>query len=255
MLKLFLQSSDLALDFCLFLLIAGVILLGHQRLRIFAKYLIIFGILLIIFLANGIIPSRLLSRIENQYPALQSAAELGPSLQEVRYVVVLGGLSNQQKEWPITSQIGSTMLMRLAEGIRLSRELPNADLVLSGGSRNSVSDAEMMRELSVALGVDPRKILLETESTSTAEEAIFLKELLEGKKFILVTSARHMPRAMAIFRHIGLDPIPAPTGHLADSTKSVEWLDLMPRSGNMGLFTHVLYEYIGFLKAKLVNHI
>ncbi len=255
MLKLLLQRSDLALDICLLLLISGAILLGSQRFRKFAKGLIISGILLIILLTNGIIPSRLLLQIENQYPTLQSVAELGSSAQKIQYIVVLGGLSNQQKEWPLTSQMGPTMLMRLTEGIRLSRELQKADLVLSGGSRSGISDAEMMQKLSIDLGVDPKKILLETKSTCTAEEAIFLKELLEGEKFILVTSARHMPRAMTLFRHIGLDPIPAPTGHLVERAESVKWRDLIPRSGNMTLFTHVLYEYLGFLKAQLANHI
>jgi len=64
----------------------------------------------------------------------------------------------------------------------------------------------------VKIGI-PVILLLGTQDTQ--EEAQAGKKLLGDKPFILVTSASHMPRALNFFNNEGLDPIPAPTNHLA----------------------------------------
>ena len=61
------------------------------------------------------------------------------------------------------------------------------------------------------LGVPQQAVLLENKSLNTIQNAIFSKAFLKThglKSILLVTSASHMPRSMAAFRHVGMDPIP-----------------------------------------------
>lgn len=250
MLKIVLQRSDIPLDLCLVLLGVGLYFLWKRKGHPMARWAILAGTLLILILSFPVTSSLLLAPLENAHPPLLSPGDLGPVAGEIRFVVVLGGEARPTQEWPLTSQLGATMLTRLTEGIRLMNGLPQSRLVLSGGGRHLLSDAEMMEKLALQLGVPADRIILETQSTTTAEEAMFLKDLLQAQRFILVTSARHMARAMTVFRKAGLDPIPAPTGHLIDSRTALEWHHFLPRSGNMGLVSHVVYEYLATLKAR-----
>lgn len=249
MLKIVIQRLDLPLTFSLLLLLTGCFLLWSRRFRSLSRFCLLTGTCLIFFFSLGIGTSYFLEPLEREFPPLLSPKDLGPVASEIRFVVVLGGEATPIGEWPVTSQMGPTMLTRLTEGIRLVNGLPQARLVLSGGSRFTEPDALYMEKLALELGVAPDRIVLETQSTSTAEEAELLKDLLHGTKFILVTSARHMPRAMALFRQAGLDPIPAPTGHLIVPHEKRQWRHFLPRSGNINLVSHAFYEYLGSFKA------
>ena len=66
-----------------------------------------------------------------------------------------------------------------------------------------------------ALGNDKEDIILHLGTRDTQEEAQAGKKLLGKEPFILVTSASHMTRALKFFKDEGLDPLPAPTNHLA----------------------------------------
>jgi len=79
---------------------------------------------------------------------------------------------------------------------------------------NSVVEAVPMRKLAELLGVPSNAILMETRSNDTAGEAKEILSVAGHKPFILVTSAFHMPRAMGLFRHLGMQPIPAPANYV-----------------------------------------
>ena len=104
---------------------------------------------------------------------------------------------------------------RNGEGIRLHRMIPGSRLLLSGGAAYDTStDAAAMSLAAAALGVGPAEMTTESESQDTVDQARLLAPLLRGEKFILVTSASHMPRAMSLFTKMGMRPIPAPTDYL-----------------------------------------
>lgn len=255
MLNTLIQQMDIPLTFCLFLLVVSVILLWIQRGQRIAKIGTTLCLVLLLIFSNRYIHSVILGKLESHYPALVVTKDSLPSLQGIHFIVVLGGMAHTNPNWPLTSQLGVTMLIRLIEGIQLHKQLPQTKLVLSGGSRYDVSDAEMMQKMALLLGVDPKNIILEKESNNTYEEAFFLKDLLRGKRFILVTSARHMPRAMALFQKMGLSPLPAPTGHIAITNDQQPFSPLIPRSANINSFSEMIYEYLGFLKARLANRL
>lgn len=250
--KQFIQHLDIPFTVLLLCMALGLFFLWADKKRPMTKAIFTVVFVLLLLISNRMVGSFLLGDMEYQYPAL---TEISPDINGARFVVVLGGQAQAYKEWPITSQVGMIMLIRLVEGVRLFHEIPGSTLVLSGGSRTDVSDAEMMKNLAVALGVPEARIQLETKSTSTYEEALFLKDTLKSDPFILVTSAKHMPRAVLLFEKQGMHPIPAPTGHITLPQRKIGLNDFIPRSSNIGLYTEFFYEYLGYMKAKLTGKI
>ena len=118
-----------------------------------------------------------------------------------------------------------------------------------------MSDARMMEQIALSLGVDNDRLILEEKSLNTYEEAIELKPLLKNDPFVLVTSARHMPRAMMLFQKQGMTPIPAPTDYLSDPTSMIRLEDIIPHSHHFYLWSSVLYEQLAMLKAKLAGNL
>ncbi len=136
-------------------------------------------------------------------------------------------------------------------------------ILLSGGyiawmGKHS-SPADDMAEVLAALDVPKDVLWLEDKSRNTHENAVFAKRILDEKgihKIILVTSAIHMPRSVALFEHQGLEVIPAPTDYfvtksLWDELMSPSWqtifFNLIPSAGNLGKTTVAIKEYIGLL--------
>ena len=135
------------------------------------------------------------------------------------------------------------------------KKCPKAKLVLSGGigDKTDVTDAKLMAGLSMELGVSKEDIILEQESMSTFEQARFIKPIVRSQRFILVTSASHMPRSVALFRKLGMNPVPAPTGHLVkhfgDSSS------IFPSVSNLKKSNIVVYEILGIIKEKVLGRI
>ncbi len=102
-------------------------------------------------------------------------------------------------------------MVRLIEGVRLHREIPGSKLILSGDN----DSAEGMATMAEALGVSGEDIVPAFEPRDTEEESQQIAPIVGAQRFILVTSASHMPRAMGLFRKRGLQPIAAPTDYLA----------------------------------------
>jgi uncharacterized SAM-binding protein YcdF (DUF218 family) len=100
-----------------------------------------------------------------------------------------------------------------------------------------------------ALGVPREKILLETESTDTKENALFsaqrLREL-QPTRVVVVTSALHMPRAVRWFARAGLQVIPAPVKLDPPPPEGVR--GLIPSSPALFRSDRVLHELFGRLE-------
>jgi uncharacterized SAM-binding protein YcdF (DUF218 family) len=67
----------------------------------------------------------------------------------------------------------------------------------------------------------------------------------------LVTSASHMPRAMALFTKAGMNPVPAPTHYLLHANQGVSPTDFYPSLRRLRQSETVIYEGISILWAKL----
>ncbi len=162
------------------------------------------------------------------------------------YVMVLGSGHTVDDDIPPTSELSRNGLMRLAEGIRVLRLYPGAKLILSGyGAGSSVSNARMMANVAVSLGVAKSDIILLENAQDTWDEAHQAAGFVGNKRMVLVTSASHMKRAMKEFRKAGLEPIPAPTNYLAFDNIEQAWDKYSPQAKYLEQSERYWYELLG----------
>jgi len=183
----------------------------------------------------------ILRPLESQYVPI-SSSNLN---KEVRWIVVLGGGSREDKALTLEDRLGDASLKRLLEGVRLSRLLPQSRLVLSGGDYQGIApDAFIMHQVALDQGVPRDRIILEAASRDTADQAIFLRDRLGQAPFYLVTSAGHMTRAMRMFMRSGTQPIAAPTDFRA-LRAPFQITDFFPQAGILANTERAFHEYLG----------
>jgi uncharacterized SAM-binding protein YcdF (DUF218 family) len=121
---------------------------------------------------------------------------------------------------------------RYVETAILARGYPKARIVVTGGAGTLVLEGEgdgaTAPRLLTALGVDPARLVLENESRNTYENAVFTKRLVSpapGETWLLVTSAFHMPRSMALFEKAGFAVLPWPVDYRTSGRESLFFAD------------------------------
>jgi uncharacterized SAM-binding protein YcdF (DUF218 family) len=241
---------------CLEILILGLIFLWATKRPRLGKILVTLGTVLLLLLSTSFVSSRLLTPLERRYPAILHPEKITWEGHTVasspRWIVVLGGGHVSDPRLPPNSQISEAALGRVVEGVRLYRAIPGSKLLLSGGKVfDAVPEAEVMAQIAVLLGANPQDILLESDSRDTAEEAKIVGKMIGRGKFILVTSAAHMPRAMALFKKSGLRPIPAPTDYLDRQAQGLSPAIFFPRATSLGQVETAVHEYLGLAWAWL----
>jgi len=108
-----------------------------------------------------------------------------------------------------------------------------------------------MALLAAQWGVEPNNIIVEAESMDTKDHPVFVKRIVKEDPFILVTSASHMPRAMALFRGQGMEPIPAPTDYMAEDKEGLTPGAFFPGAVSLKKAERALHEYLGLVWGKL----
>jgi len=118
------------------------------------------------------------------------------SNQPVAGVIVLGGTFSGQKSPGARVQVA----------IQLAQRFPSARVVFSGMEETAGAAGADAAQMFMAAGISPDRIMIEGRSRNTAENAAFSQTLVQpdkGSRWILVTSAFHMPRAVGAFRAAG----------------------------------------------------
>jgi len=97
---------------------------------------------------------------------------------------------------------------RVARAVELERSGQVATLLMSGGPvRHPRPEAQVMRDLALAAGVAPERILIEDSSRNTIGNARLCRPIVAAQgwgRVLLVTDPHHLPRALYIFRRLGL---------------------------------------------------
>jgi uncharacterized SAM-binding protein YcdF (DUF218 family) len=243
-LKTALGAWLMPLPFCLTLICCGLLLRLAGRRR-FGAALLAVGAIVVLAAATRPIADALLRPLEMRYSAVADAGTLRPT---PRYVVVLGSGYLPREGWPVTAQLDDTGLVRLAEGIRLLRQLQGAQLVVSGGPESGEpAVAQGYARAAQALGVAPQSIILVDTPRDTAEEVTAIHQRVGDAPVLLVSSAAHMPRAMAYARRAGLRAVAAPTGNLVDPKPHPgAWIP-RPSGAALRKTETALHEYLGLL--------
>jgi uncharacterized SAM-binding protein YcdF (DUF218 family) len=228
------------LPLLLLLGLAGLFFLWFSRRQHTGKALVGLMLLLLATASSPWVANGLLGSLERRYPPVMTRQP------GITHIVVLGGGHVSEQGLPPTSQLTGASLTRLVEGIRLHRLHPESKLLLSGGPVfDPVAEAVTMRRVALALGVAAETITLEDRSRDTAEQAGYLAPQLKGKRFLLVTSASHMPRAMALFQAKGLTPSAAPTDYRVKHGEDSGPKRYFPSAGSLSRTENALHEYLG----------
>jgi uncharacterized SAM-binding protein YcdF (DUF218 family) len=182
---------------------AAMLLTGRQRS---GARVLTFGMLLLLVFGYSPAGNVLLLSLTERFPAWQSDG------QDPEGIIVLGGAIDSEATTARGSLEVNSAAERIFAMLDLAKRFPKARIVFSGGSGNlfgdSVSEAPIAGKLLESFGVAHDRITLETESRTTDENAVFTRRLVlpkPGERWLLVTSAFHMPRSIAMFRAAGFD--------------------------------------------------
>ncbi len=191
-----------------FLMLIGIggIVLTATRLRRTGVRLMIAS--LVLLLLAGVLPlgALLIHALESRFPAWDTSRGAPTG------AIILGGTLSPELSrvhgGPVVGE-GAGRLIAIA---KLARDYPDARIVYSGGSGEltgrKLAEADYLYPLLDIFGVARTRVMLEPRSRNTAENAAFSKELVKpqpGERWLLVTSAQHMPRAIGSFRRVGFD--------------------------------------------------
>ena len=234
------------INLLLFGALAGVLLCYGRRAR-FGRVLALAAILILVGAATLPLGVLLIAPLEDRFPAPPS--DLPPP----EGIIVLGGAIDD-----VTSDArGQTVFdeggERITEAVILAKRYPEARVVYTGGTASFIpgapsTEALRARELMAQMGVAPDRITIEDKSRNTEENARFTAAIVDpepSQRWIIVTSAFHMPRAMGVFEKAGFRPIAYPVafrtlGRWPDDLRLNYW-----PGRNLRIFELALHEWIG----------
>lgn len=180
-------------------------------------------------------------------------------------IVVLGGGIRPQispRPWVEVAEAGD----RIIYGARLWQAGKAPLLIVSGGRAESLGEggnpeSEDMAAIANLLGVPNTAVIQDATSLNTRENAVNVQAILSQKslrKILLVTSALHMPRSLAIFRKLGIEAIAAPTDFLTVNSNNDKGFvgnlfDLLPEAEALKNTTNALKELVGIIIYRLAG--
>lgn len=164
-------------------------------------------------------------------------------------VILTGGYNKNQADFDGTGQIATKAANRFIMGIRLYNTL-RIPIIISG----TIEETTIASRTLKACGIKEEDIFMEGNSRNTAENAIYTMQLCrqkEIKKILLVTSAYHLPRSVALFQQKGLNAIPYPTDYRSKQLKKNALLSFAPSHNMLCNSAVALKEYLGILSLKI----
>ena len=218
------------------------------------------GVLWLVIISCSPLGGCLVHQLEYKYPAITNPAD-HPLAKGAKLIVVLGGGHSHGENIPATSELNLVTLARVVEAVRLHTALPNTKIIFSGGAvYETRPNASVMAAAAISLGVSPEAISTSTSARDTKGEAQAIADQIGDTPFLLVTSASHMPRSVGLFKGVGLDPIPAPTGQrtrqIGESTENpISVQQFFPSSSRITALERAIHEYLGMIWAKMRKQI
>jgi uncharacterized SAM-binding protein YcdF (DUF218 family) len=213
--------------------LVALILLA-TRFASLGRKLAIFSLVLLAICAYSPLGNLLLYPLESRFPPWDAARGAPDG------IIVLGG----SIEADLSAAHGTAVVRgapdRIIAAAALALRYPNVRVVFSGGSPNLISndarEADYAGAIFESLGIAKSRLIMERGSRNTLENAEFSKALLapkDGERWLLVTSAYHMPRSVGLFRKAGFAVEPYP----------VDWR--VGGRGDLFAFTDVAVDGLG----------
>ncbi len=228
-----------------FLLLAFLASFSRYR-RSQTRFLLAVAFVLFYAFSTPWLPRIMLHPLEECYPEPSSSqiAEAQAVVLLPAYIASLPGLELRERPGLETSK-------RLLAAMLLAREY-RLPLIIVGGGWPQGPGASYLAEIASKFGL--KRVEAYDAANDTRSSALVLRKRLAGRKFLLVSSAYHLPRAVYLFRRAGLEPIPYPAFRLVVSGK-VSFYDFWPDPFNLFRANRAMHEYLGLAFYWLEDHI
>jgi uncharacterized SAM-binding protein YcdF (DUF218 family) len=233
------------LSVALLLLLVALMLLRSGRKRISAGFLVL-AMAVLWVASTPLVANLLYGGLERKYPAMP--------LDQVPAggcIIVLGGAVGA----PIPPRVDiefSEAVDRVYKTAELYRAGKAPYVIVTGGNqpwtKSGTAEAELIRDVLMEWGVPEDSIFLEGSSRNTRENAIYSKNIINAincEQPLLVTSAAHMPRAVAAFDSVGLAVTPVSTDVRVAGTGFPALVEFLPNAQALAMTSDAIREWIG----------
>ncbi|WP_398468727.1 YdcF family protein [Tardiphaga sp.] len=244
----FTQPSNFIAAIC----VIGLALVLFNRHRI-GTWLVSFGILLLLVLGYSPLSNVLLLSLTERFPQWQDGGRAPDG------IVVLGGAIDSDSTAARNSLEVNAAAERVTAMLELARRYPEAKIVFTGGAASlieaTLSEAPAAGDVLRRFGVAPERIVLENDSRTTEENASLTMRLVApkpGERWLLVTSAWHMPRSIGVFRKAGFDveayPVDWRTRGWIDASETFDTV-----SAGLARADIAMHEWVGLVSYRLAG--
>ena len=245
----------------LFLIDPGVwllILLGLGTVLLWTRWRrggrLILSASILFICAISVLPvgEAMLATLEDRFPAPRAIAA------PVDGIIVLGGAVRQRLTLARGQPALNEHAERMTEFVALARRFPTAKLAFTGGSASlfhpDMKETAVARLFFKQMGLNANRVIYESGSRNTYENAVFTRRLLRprpGERWLLVTSATHMPRAIGAFRKAGWNPVAYPVDYRTRGFAQIgPFFNLRAGLNN---FAAGLHEWLGLITYRLLG--
>ena len=225
------------------------------RFASIGRKLVIAAVLLLVICGLSPLGKILLYPLEQRFPPWDAARGSPDG------IIVLGASIEPDLSVAHNTPVVRGAPDRIIVAAALARRYPNARVVFSGGSANLLSndarEADFAGAIFESLGVDKSRLIMERASRNTQENALFSKALVkpdDGERWVLVTSAFHMPRSVGLFRKAGFAVEPYPVDWRVGGRDDLMSLSSVAVEG-LGRTDLAVREWMGLLAYRLTGKI
>ena len=247
-------AKSIAQPYCALLLIValGLLLLARHKPVSWRRFALPWAAWCgLVLLSLPLISQFLCRTLESGYPPTRNLPG------QVDAIVVLGGGVQPSDQVLVSSAATSGTLRRCISAAEVYRRCGDIPIVCCGGPTldgQVMSEAEAMRDCLVSMQVPAERIILENKSRNTRENATCALEVLQrhSLKYVgLITSARHMNRAVSCFKVVGLDVAPLPCGHRLKTASPSCLQSWVPSASSLSAANGAIQEWLGIAWYKL----
>jgi uncharacterized SAM-binding protein YcdF (DUF218 family) len=238
-----------------FLLAFGLIII--QRRPVAGRRLCWASLIVLLLIGWQRPVNAVMHQLETRTPAIDPYA----SLAAYAGVIVLGGVVERSVMWKPKGRVALTSgAERMTVPVGLMQLNPKLRLLYTGGvgrlAGEEMTEAERAKIYFDLMGVDNSRVIYEARSNTTFDNAVMSAELPgidKTQPWLLLTTAAHMPRSLAVFQKVGWNVTPYPVDFRTPQTPSEEFEYSL--TGGAEKWYYALHEIVGYWAYKLAGRI
>jgi uncharacterized SAM-binding protein YcdF (DUF218 family) len=228
-------------------------LLTLSRWNRFGRWITGAAVIGLVLIAASPLPRALVRPLEDRFAQVPET-----DIRKIDGIVVLGGAIGSGRGQVRFSEAASRMTYAAA----LAKKHPMAKVVFTGGSTNLIAavtrtEADSAAQFFAEMGIEPERVILENKARNTYENGTFTARMIApkpGERWILITSAYHMPRSIGVFRKAGLNLEAYPVDFNSSGTSADFTRPARRFAYNMNLADDTVKEWLGLIAYRLAGY-